>query len=114
MNTMTKRVRCGVGALLAVATGAMAQASGEAGAGGWSFGIAPYAWLMNVDGDIAIGDRQVDINADFEDTIKDVDKAGSLMLNAEKDSLILWLQGDFVSISESSTTPVGVRVGVDT
>lgn len=50
---------------------------------GWRFTLAPYAWLVGVNGSVAAGGRTVDVNASFIDTLGKTDTLVGLMFHGE-------------------------------
>jgi hypothetical protein len=69
-------------ALLAVSGPAFAADLGyaePAPASGWQFRLTPYAWMINVNGDVTARGQTVDINQDF------------FQIAEESDSLLAWM-----------------------
>ncbi len=52
---------------------------GPAPASGWQFSVTPYAWMINVNGDVTARGQTVDINQDF------------FQIAEESDSLLAWM-----------------------
>lgn len=50
-------------------------ASAQSGSGDWQFAIAPYLWASGMDGTMAIGETELDIDYPFSDVISDLDFA---------------------------------------
>jgi opacity protein-like surface antigen len=49
---------------------------------GWSFRIAPYAWLTAIDGDIGIGPLTAPVDISFSDTLDKLDMAYMFLVEA--------------------------------
>ena len=50
-------------------------ASAQSGSGDWQFAIAPYLWAAGMDGTMAIGEMEQEIDYPFSDVISDLDFA---------------------------------------
>ncbi len=85
--------------LLAMTVACMATWAGAAEKE-WQVQITPYAWLVNVDGTVGVGDKEADFNADFTDLIDKVDLAGCLMAVGTYDRWVCFAQADFFSLSQ--------------
>lgn len=109
---MKKLMTLVLGSILVAGLTGAARAQAPAEANGWSYEVVPYAWLMNLDGDLTVGGQTVEVEAKFSDMISDVDLAGSVLFTAAKDRLILWAEGDYVSVNKDGDAPVG-EVEVD-
>ena len=85
--------------VLAMAVACVATWAGAADEG-WHVEITPYAWLVNVDGTVGVGDKEADFEADFADLVDNVDLAGGLMAVGSYEQLVCLAQADFFSLSQ--------------
>ncbi|MEZ4598363.1 MAG: outer membrane beta-barrel protein [Syntrophotaleaceae bacterium] len=83
--------------------------------GGWSLQVAPYLWAVGIDGDVEVGDREVDVDVGFDDLIDKVDFGGSLLARVQKDLWVSRLQVDYFELSEDENVDRigGAKVEVD-
>lgn len=80
---------------------------------GWSFRIAPYAWLPAVDGDLGIGQLNAPVDISLSDTLDKLDAA--FMLVAEVSRARWSLTTDFVYADFSDEIPLeGLIIGGET
>ena len=66
----------------------------------WHVQITPYAWLVNVDGTVSVGDKEADFSADFSDLVDKVDLAGCLMAVGTYEHWVCFAQADFFSLNQ--------------
>lgn len=80
-------MKCWIAALSAAAsalsTTLPVQAQVPAQSAGWSFTIAPYAWLMSINGTATAAGQKVDVNANFIDNLGKTDTMVGLMAYGE-------------------------------
>lgn len=68
-----KLIRYGCSLLALISTTAWSQDSDS-----WDWKIAPYLWTVGINGDLAIGDINQDIDVSFSDILSDFDGGGSI------------------------------------
>lgn len=67
---------------------------------GWSFTLAPYAWLPKMNGDVAVKGHSAPVDLSFSDTLDMVqDIRGALMLHAEAKREALTALADIYAIT---------------
>ncbi len=76
-----------------------AAGDGLAGEKSWSLEVTPYLWLVGLDADVSARNREVDVDADFEDVFDRTDAAGSLLVVGEFNRFVLWGQFDYLAMS---------------
>ena len=88
-------------ATLALATPARAQeATTEAGpADRWSFALAPYLWMIELDGNATVGGIKTDVDVPFKDSLKDLSFGGMLLGTVRKGRFGFALNGVFTRVS---------------
>ena len=83
----------------------------------WRFEVAPYLWLVGLDGDVTVKGIQASVDMDFSEIWDDLDFAGLIRAEAWKGNFGLFLDGQWIKLSseESAFVPVigPVRVDVD-
>ena len=67
--------------LVAVTSSAWAQDSDS-----WEWSVIPYLWGVNMDGDMAVGPIDADLDVSFSDILSDLDIGGSLATRFKKGS----------------------------
>lgn len=70
---MKRFLQCAVSLGIAVASTGWAQQSDS-----WEWSVIPYLWGVNMDGDMAIGPIEQDLDVSFSDILSDMDIGGSL------------------------------------
>jgi opacity protein-like surface antigen len=77
---------------------------------GWSFKVAPYAWLTRMNGDVEVKGHEVPVDIGFDDSIDMLkDLKGVLMLHGEASKGDLSCLGDIyiIALSHKGNTPAG-------
>lgn len=64
----------------------------------WKFELTPYLWFAGIDADITAGNRKGKVDVGFDDLIDYVDIAGGLLVIAEMNRWLVWVQGDFMAL----------------
>lgn len=69
----------------------------------WRFTVAPYAWLVGINGSVTAGGRSVDVNANFVDTLGKTDTLVGLMAygEARKDKYTLYADFTYAQLAGS-------------
>jgi hypothetical protein len=65
---------------------------------GWQTTLTPYLWTVGIDGDVKHGPIDVNVSADFDDIVDNMDAGGGLMLEAGNGRWVNFLQADFLKI----------------
>lgn len=60
--------------------------------------LTPYLWFVGIDADIKAGNRKGSVDVGFDDLVDYVDLAGGLLMIAEMDRWLIWMQGDFMAL----------------
>lgn len=96
-----------------LATPAWAQeTTTEAGpADRWSFELAPYLWMISLDGNAKVAGIKADVDVPFKDSIKDLSFGGMLLGTARKGRFGFSVNGVYTRVSPDSS--VG-NVDIDT
>jgi hypothetical protein len=86
---------------IAMATSAHAQeATTEAGPSDrWSFTLAPYLWMIELDGNATVGGIKTDVDVPFKDSIKDLSFGGMLLGTVRKGRFGFSLNGVYTRVS---------------
>lgn len=71
----------------------------------WKFNVAPYIWVMNMNGRVRTGAQTVHINEDFADILKQFHGGGMLWLDAQNGKLDIFLNSLYADLTQ--TTRVG-------
>ena len=92
----------------------------QSSSSGWRFAIAPYLWAAGMDGSLAVGEMEQEIDYPFSDVISDLDFA--IMGHAEMRNEHWVISSDIVSVDLGRKEevdpiepgdPITVRAGVD-
>ena len=87
-----------------------ASAQGVAGEGSgdrWRSSLYFYLWATSLDGKIGIGGNEVDVDQSFSDLVGDLDGAFSARFESHKGKWGYFLDGMYVKLDPSESTPVG-------
>lgn len=105
---MDRTVAVAVLLSLGLAGTASAQTSGSQGSASsttvtedWKFGIAPYLWMVNVDGKLGLprGPGQIPVDIEFSDLVDSINWGVAGVFVAEKGRYGGILEGNYVSLS---------------
>ena len=79
---------------------------------GWRFQVAPYVWIVGIDGEATVNGVKSDIDISFSDIMDNFDLGGQVNLQARKDRYGLFVDATYLSTSETSKVkaPNGVTV----
>jgi hypothetical protein len=64
----------------------------------WKFELSPYLWVAGVDGDIKVKRQDFEVSADFEDIFDQTKYGGSVILQANRERWVNFLQLDYVAL----------------
>jgi hypothetical protein len=64
----------------------------------WKIEMTPYLWFVGIDADIKVGGKKGSVDVGFDDLGDYVDMMGGLLVIAEMDRWLIWMQGDFLSL----------------
>ncbi len=76
----------------------------------WEFELIPYLWMVNISGDVTVGDLSSHAKMSFGDIFSDLKFGGQGFLQARKGKWGLFLDATYVNLSPEEQT-VGPRVG---
>lgn len=86
--------------LVLAGTARSQEATTEAGpADRWSVTLAPYLWMISLDGNATVGGVKTDVDVPFKDSIKDLSFGGMLLGTVRKGRLGLSVNGVFTRVS---------------
>ena len=94
-----------VGAMvcLAVALAGAVPAFAATDADKWEIKMIPYGWMIGIDGDLTVGDQDVDIDVGFDDVWDNLEIAGMLQLEMRKDRFGLFAQPNYLKVTDEDT-----------
>lgn len=72
----------------------------------WEFAVAPYLLFPNLSGEITVNGILLDADASAKDVFENLELGGMLYLEATSDKWAIILDGYFVNLNASGTTPV--------
>lgn len=72
----------------------------------WQFRVAPYMWLINMDGSSQIGTTRAQINQDFSDILSHLSFAGMIWLEADKGNLGIFLNSLYSVLKDTAHSGV--------
>jgi opacity protein-like surface antigen len=75
---------------------------------GWTFTVAPYAWLAGLEGDVGVGGRTTHIDASFGDILSNFDIAVMGVAEARYERFGVFTDLNYVRLSTSADTPFGI------
>ncbi len=96
-------------ALTLAGTGVYAQ-DASSGKSKWEFELIPYLWMVNINGDVTVGDFSSHAKMSFGEIFSDLEFGGQGYLEARNDKWGLFLDATYVNLSTEEHT-VGPRVG---
>lgn len=96
-----------------IACAAVAAGAAEAANDGWHLELTPYAWFVNLDGSVSVGDKTADFSADFQDLIDKVDFAGGLKAIGSYNRCIGFVQVDYFSLCQDFSKGPGGELNAD-
>jgi hypothetical protein len=67
-----------IGALLGLTMALAAGPAWSQGSDSWDWRIAPYLWMVGIDGELSVGPLGQDIDVSFSDILSDMDFGGSI------------------------------------
>jgi hypothetical protein len=100
----------------ALTTSAHAQeATTEAGPSDrWSFAIAPYLWMVSLDGNATVGPIKADVDVPFKDALEDLSFGGMALATVRKGRFGFFFNGLFTRVSpDDSVGPFDLDVTSD-
>ncbi len=101
----TRELACAVGLSLCLPAGLAAAAEPE----DWQFELAPYLWLMGIDGDISTGALDYSASASFSDIVDQAKYGAQFILEANRGRWVNFVQIDYgVLESDDITGPLGL------
>ncbi len=102
---MTRLLRMAVVAGLAVAGAAQAQdmSTELPPEDRWSVTVAPYLWMLSLDGNTTVGGIKADVDVPFSDALQDLSFGGMLLTTVRKGKLGFSINGVFTRVSPDSS-----------
>ena len=82
----------------------------------WKFEVTPYAWLVGINGDITVGQREAEIDLGFSDLVDAAEFGGSILATAQYRQYVGLLQFDFFALDTDNLdedAPQGGRLEQD-
>jgi hypothetical protein len=80
------------------------EATTEAGpADRWSFAVAPYLWMLSLDGNASVAGVDADVDVPFSDAIKDLSFGGMLLGTVRKGRFGFVVNGIFTRVSPDAS-----------
>jgi hypothetical protein len=96
------------------ATVAAPHAAAQSSSNGWQFAIAPYLWAAGMDGTVAIGEVEQDVDVSFSDIIDNLDFALMGHFDMRNDRWVLSSDLVYVDLENSENLTNGtVTAGID-
>jgi len=65
----------------------------------WRFAVAPYLWMISLDGNAKVAGIKTDVDVPFKDSIKDLSFGGMLLATARKGRFGFAMNGVFTRVS---------------
>ena len=93
----------GLWAGTASAQGVIEESSGDR----WRSSLFLYLWATSLDGTAAVGGAEVEIDESFSDLVENLDVAFSARFESHKGKWGYFLDGMYVKLDPSESTPVG-------
>jgi len=82
---------------------------------GWSFTIAPYAWMAGLSGDVALsGYGKAHADVGFGDVFKSLDFVAMVVAEARYDRYALLSDFVYLMVTNKVKAPMGIKAKVDT
>ncbi len=87
------------------------QSEAQSGSGEWEFAMAPYLWAAGMDGSMAVGDQEQDIDVPFSDVIENLDLAFMGHLDMRNEHWVVASDVVWVDLSNSEDLTEGTVTG---
>jgi hypothetical protein len=75
--------------------------------------LTPYLWMAGVEGDVTVGNREVEVDVGFEDLVDAVDVAGAFMTVVQYNRWVLWGQFDYLALDSNGLDNSAGRVRLE-
>lgn len=79
---------------------------------GWTFTVAPYAWMPALSGDVAYGPLKAHVQQDFSQILDNLDFAGMAVVEARYDRFALFSDLLYMKMSKDEKLPLGFEADV--
>ena len=71
---------------------------------GWEWKVIPYLWMSNVEADLAVNDRQINVEQSFGDILDKLDGAFQVHFEGAKDEYGFFADYTYLSLGDKSRT----------
>lgn len=72
----------------------------------WKWEVAPYIWMMGMDGSATVKGQKVDVKASFSDILEDLNFAFLGYVEAHRGPWSIYFDGSYLLVSQTATGPV--------
>ncbi len=80
----------------------------------WRFAVAPYLWMISLDGNTTVGGLKADVDVPFKDALKDLSFGGMVLATARKGRFGFAMNGVFTRVSpDNSVGPFDIDTTSD-
>lgn len=113
---MTRLSTMAVAAGIALASGAQAQdiSTELPPEDRWTVTVAPYLWMLSLDGNTTVGGIKADVDVPFKDSIQDLSVGGMLLTTVRKGKLGFSINGVYTRVSpDNSVGPLDIDSTAD-
>ena len=113
---MTRLSTMAVAAGIALASGAQAQdiSTELPPEDRWTVTVAPYLWMLSLDGNTTVGGIKADVDVPFKDSIQDLSFGGMLLTTVRKGKLGFSINGVYTRVSpDNSVGPLDIDSTAD-
>lgn len=69
----------------------------------WRFAVAPYLWMISLDGNATVGGLKADVDVPFKDALEDLSFGGMVLATARKGRFGFVMNGVFTRVSPDDT-----------
>lgn len=76
---------------------------------GWDFNLAPYVWLMNMNGDTGVANARVHVDENFSDLVKELQGGAMLWFEANNDRVGLFANALY-AVLDANTDVAGFTI----
>jgi len=96
-----------IAAMVALCSGRPAYAE-EGTDSAWKVSVAPFAWLIGIDGTVKVKGRSADVNMNMSDVLDKLDAAGEINIEAGNDKYGVFIQPNYLKLSEDATATLPI------
>jgi hypothetical protein len=104
-----RRILFGVfmAAIVALCSGMPAYAE-EGTDSAWKVSVAPFAWLIGIDGTVNVKGRSADADMKMSDVLDKLDTGGEINIEAGNDKYGVFVQPNYLKLSEDATATLPI------